>query len=62
MDEKQIMIDVDHVTVLFNLASEKIDNLKEYFVKLIKGEAVDAWSYTPTGPIYAADVDNYAWF
>ena len=38
MDEKQIMIDVDHVTVRFNLASEKIDNLKEYFVKLIKGE------------------------
>lgn len=38
MDEKQIMIDVDHVTVRFNLASEKIDNLKEYFVKLVKGE------------------------
>ena len=30
--------------------------------KLIKGEAVDAWTYTPTGPIFAADVDNYAWF
>ena len=34
----------------------------EILDKLIKGEAVDAWSYTPTGPIYAADVDNYAWF
>ena len=30
--------------------------------KLIKGEAVDAWTYTPTGPIFAADVDNYSWF
>lgn len=30
--------------------------------KLIKGESVDAWSYTPTGPIYKADVDNYSWF
>ena len=38
MDEKQIMIDVDHVTIRFNLASEKIDNLKEYFVKLVKRE------------------------
>ena len=38
MDENQIMIDVDHVTIRFNLASEKIDNLKEYFVKLIKRE------------------------
>lgn len=38
MDDKQIMIDVDHVTIRFNLASEKIDNLKEYFVKLVKRE------------------------
>ena len=30
--------------------------------KLIKGEPVDAWTYTPTGPIFAADVDNYSWF
>ena len=34
----------------------------EILDKLIKAEAVDACSYTPTGPIYAADVDNYAWF
>ncbi len=34
----------------------------EILDKLIKGEEVPAWSYTPTGPIYAADVDNYAWF
>ena len=38
MDEKKVMIDVDHVTIRFNLSSQKIDNLKEYFVKLIKRE------------------------
>ncbi|MBQ7231156.1 MAG: ABC transporter ATP-binding protein [Oscillospiraceae bacterium] len=32
------MIDVDHVTIRFNLSSQKIDNLKEYFVKLLKRE------------------------
>ena len=35
MDEKY-MIDVDNVTVRFNMASEKVDNLKEYFVKMLK--------------------------
>ena len=35
MDDKKIIIDVDHVTIRFNLASEKIDNLKEYFIKLV---------------------------
>ncbi len=29
---------VDHATVRFNMASERIDNLKEYFVKLVKRE------------------------
>lgn len=38
MEEKRVMIDVDHVTIRFNLSSQKIDNLKEYFVKLIKKE------------------------
>ena len=38
MDEKKVMIDVDHVTIRFNMASQKIDNLKEYFVKLLKRE------------------------
>ena len=38
MDNKRVMIDVDHVTIRFNLASEKVDNLKEYFVKMIKKE------------------------
>ena len=31
-----IAIDVKDVTIRFNLASEKIDNLKEYFVKIVK--------------------------
>ena len=38
MDDKQIMIDVDHVTIRFNMASQKIDNMKEYVVKLLKRE------------------------
>lgn len=38
MEEKRIMIDVDHVTIRFNLASQKIDNLKEYFIKFLKKE------------------------
>ena len=36
MDEKKVIIDVDHVTVRFNLATQKIDNPKEYFIKLVK--------------------------
>ena len=32
------MIEVQDVTVRFNMASERIDNLKEYFVKLVKHE------------------------
>ncbi len=36
MSEEKYLIDVDNVTVRFNMASEKIDNLKEYFVKLVK--------------------------
>ena len=38
MADKRIMVDVDHVTIRFNLASQKIDNLKEYFIKLMKRE------------------------
>lgn len=37
MDDKYI-IDVDCATVRFNMSSEKVDNLKEYFVKLVKKE------------------------
>lgn len=38
MAKKRIMVDVDHVTIRFNLASQKIDNLKEYFIKFLKRE------------------------
>ncbi len=38
MEENKVIIDVDQVTVRFNLATQKIDNLKEYFVKLVKKE------------------------
>ena len=34
--EREIVIDVNNVTVQFNLASEKIDNIKEYVVKFLK--------------------------
>ena len=37
MDNK-IMIDVNDVTIRFNLANQKVDNLKEYFIKLVKKE------------------------
>ena len=32
------IIKVDHVTIRFNMASEKVDNIKEYFIRLIKHE------------------------
>lgn len=38
MADNRVMVDVDHVTIRFNLASQKIDNLKEYFIKLTKRE------------------------
>lgn len=38
MEKTKVMIDVNHVTIRFNLATQKVDNLKEYLVKLMKGE------------------------
>lgn len=38
MEKNKVMIDVDHVTIRFNLCSQNIDNLKEYFIKFIKKE------------------------
>ena len=37
-DEKKTIIKLDDVTVRFNMASERIDNLKEYVIKLAKRE------------------------
>lgn len=39
-EEKEVVIDVDHVSMEFTLNAEKVDNLKEYFIKKIKGEIV----------------------
>ena len=38
MSESRLAIDVRNCTIRFNMASERIDNLKEYFVKLVKRE------------------------
>ena len=34
--EQPVVVDVQHVTMKFNLSTEKVDNLKEYFVRTIK--------------------------
>ena len=38
MSEKKVVVDVNNVTIRFNLANQKVDNLKEYVIKLIKRE------------------------
>lgn len=37
-NSRPVVIDVQDVTVRFNLANQKVDNLKEYIIKLIKKE------------------------
>ncbi|MBR6229783.1 MAG: ABC transporter ATP-binding protein [Eubacterium sp.] len=34
----KIALDVDHVSMRFNLSTEKVDNIKEYIIKMIKNE------------------------
>ncbi len=36
--EKSVIIKVDHVSMKFNLSSEKFDSFKEYVIKRIKGQ------------------------
>lgn len=36
--KKEVALRVDHVGMRFNLSSEKVDNLKEYFIKFVKKE------------------------
>lgn len=38
MSSEDVVIDVQNVTIRFNLASEKVDNMKEYVIKLVKKE------------------------
>ena len=35
---EEAMISVDHVSMRFNLAREKVDSLKEYIIKAFKGK------------------------
>ena len=35
-DLLQTAVDVSHVSVKFNMAKERVDNLKEYFIKLVR--------------------------
>lgn len=34
--EQPVVVDVQHVTMKFNLSTEKVDNLKEYFIRTLK--------------------------
>ncbi len=36
--EREVVIDIDHVSMEFTLHAEKVDNLKEYFIKKIKND------------------------
>ena len=36
MPKEDIVITVDHVSMMFNMSKEKVDNLKEYIVRLLK--------------------------
>ena len=35
---EKYVIEAENVSIRFNMANEKVDNLKEYFIKLIKHE------------------------
>ena len=38
MDDHDYIVEVDHLWIRFNLASQKVDNLKEYAIKMLKHE------------------------
>lgn len=38
MSENKVVIDVKDATVRFNMASQQVNNLKEYVIKLLKHE------------------------
>lgn len=38
MENNEYIIDVTDVTVRFNMSTERLDNLKEYFIKLMNGQ------------------------
>ena len=38
MAKKKIALRVNHVSMKFNLSSQKVDNIKEYVIKMLKKE------------------------
>ena len=37
-EERETVIKVEHLSMKFNLNKEKVDNLKEYMIRLVKGK------------------------
>lgn len=37
-DTRDVIVDVNHVDMIFNIASERLNSLKEYFIKIIRHE------------------------
>ena len=40
MAKKSLAMKIENVSMKFNLSSEKVDNIKEYVIKMIKKEPV----------------------
>ena len=38
MAKKNLALRVNHVSMKFNLSSQKVDNIKEYIIKMMKKE------------------------
>lgn len=38
MASKKTALSVEHVSMKFNLSSQKVDNIKEYVIKMLKKE------------------------
>lgn len=48
MDKKSSIISVENVSMAFNLATEKVDSLKEYILKLVQGKLLVQQFYALT--------------
>ena len=44
MDEK--IIEVNNVSMMFNKSKERIDNVKEYFIRFIKEKSYKLWGFS----------------
>lgn len=38
MENHSLAVDISHASVRFNMANERVDSIKEYFVKMVKGQ------------------------